>query len=105
VQPPQEREFVRALFRRVQLAVTDAERTVARARALASLRRVLGDTELLVRRCAWCGSFSLGGDWMPDSDLPQFVPASAVEAATHTICPRCEERLVREGKSHSLSES
>jgi hypothetical protein len=56
VQPPQEREFVRALFRRVQLAVTDAERTVARARALASLRRVLGDTELLVRRCAWCGS-------------------------------------------------
>lgn len=99
VQPPED-EFVRALFRRVRRAVTEAEQVVARSRALGSLRRVLGD-ELLLRRCAWCGRFSLDEEWLSPDRLPRFVPASAIEKATHTICPDCEQRLVREGKSHA----
>ena len=102
---PREKEFVQTLFGRVRLAVTEAERIVARSRALVSTRRVLGDEALLVRRCAWCARFSFGGQWMQEADLPRFVPKQAVEKATHTICPDCEERLVREGKSHSLSSS
>lgn len=64
------------------------------------MRQVLGEG-LLVRRCAWCSRFSLGADWMEKDALPRFVPESAVEEATHTICPDCDERLVREGKSHA----
>ncbi len=96
-------EFVVALYRRVRLAVREAEQVVARSQALTSMRRLLGE-RLLVRRCAWCGRFSLGEEWMSDGDLPRFVPEWMVDSATHTICPACEERLVREGKSHSLTE-
>ena len=98
----QEQELVRALFRRVRLAVAEAERTVARSLALKSMRRVLAEEELLVRRCAWCARFSLGEGWMEEGDLPRFVPQRAVESATHTICPECQTRLVREGKSHTV---
>lgn len=97
-QPQQ--EFVRALSRRVRQAVQEAEQTVARSHALASMRHVLGQ-QLLVRRCAWCSRFSFGGGWMGEAELPRFVPTSAIEEATHTICPDCEDRLVREGKSHA----
>jgi hypothetical protein len=97
---PQHEEFVHALQHRVRLAVKEAERIVARSRALATVRHVLGERQL-VRRCAWCARFSLGEGWMAEDELPAFVPARAVEHATHTICPDCERRLVREGKSHA----
>lgn len=79
----------------------DAEHAVARSQMLAGMRRVLGDERLLVRRCAWCERFSLGEGWMSQDELPQFVTRRAVDGATHTICPDCEARLVREGKSHA----
>lgn len=99
MEPPEEQAFVPALYRRVRLAVREADRVVARSHALASMRRVLGEG-LLVRRCAWCNRFTLGEEWMSESDLPRFLPKRSVERATHTICPDCEARLVREGKSH-----
>lgn len=103
MEPPREEEVVRALYRRVRLAAREAERVVARSQALASMRRVLGDESMLVRRCAWCNRFTLGDEWMAEAELPRFVPKRAVEEATHTICADCESRLVREGKSHPQS--
>lgn len=97
---PLEDAFVLALYRRVRHAVREADRAVARAHTLAAMHRVLGE-RLPVRRCAWCGRFSHGEEWMDEAELPRFVPKRAVDAATHTICPDCEARLVREGKSHA----
>ena len=96
-----DQEFVEALQQRVQVALREAQQVVARSRTLTSVRHVLGDDQRLVRRCAWCGRFSLGEGWMAEAALPQFVPGRAIEGATHTICPDCDTRLVREGKSHS----
>jgi hypothetical protein len=98
-----EPEFVTELYRRVRLAILDAERVVAQSRALASMRRVLGDDRLLVRRCAWCERFTSDEEWMSEAKLPRFVPTGAIESATHTICPDCERRLAREGKSVSTA--
>lgn len=103
VEPPQQ-DVVRALFSRVRRAVGEAEQAVARSHTLASMRHVLGERRLL-RRCAWCGRFTLGEGWVAEAELPGFVPKRAVEMATHTICPECEAQLVREGKSHALGEA
>lgn len=92
---------MRDLANRVRRAVNEAERVVARSRALTSTRRVLGDERVLVRRCAWCERFSLGEQWTPQAAVPRFVPQRAIDGATHTICGDCETQLVREGKSHA----
>lgn len=100
-----ESEFAAELYRRVRYAVLEAERVVARSRALTTMRRVLAEEGLLVRRCAWCGRFTAGDDWVREDELPRFVPKRASELATHTICTDCQARLAREGKSVSTAQA
>lgn len=89
---------MRALFRRVRLAAAEAERSVARSRALVAMRRLIRHGAL-VRRCAWCGRYSLSEEWMQRDELPGFVTARVLEDATHTICPDCERGLVAKSQS------
>ncbi|HZD87426.1 MAG TPA: hypothetical protein VE088_05425 [Gaiellaceae bacterium] len=97
---PPEGTFVEALIRRVRLAVADAQRQVGQARRLVELCRI-ADGEIIVRRCAWCGRLSVGGEWTAPESLQGFVPPQAVDNATHSICPDCTDRLEHEGRSHA----
>lgn len=81
------------------------------ARAAAASRRseelvrealVLTETSAALRgemaaRCAWCGRYRLGEQWIGEEDLPGF--SERFPEASHTICPDCVERLRETGQS------
>lgn len=91
----------KAVVRRARLAVAAAKETVARARALAEARRLARDPDRLLKRCAWCGRATLGGEWLEPEEAERLLAGrSGLPEVSHTICPDCSERLVRERKSH-----
>ena len=52
------------------------------------------DPEGLLVRCAWCGRYSLGSEWLEEDDLPSASGAGRKlqeEQVTHSICPDCSE--------------
>jgi hypothetical protein len=52
----------------------------------------LQDPKALVVRCAWCGRYSLGSEWMEEGDLPQIPGLDEKlhsDQITHSICPDC----------------
>jgi hypothetical protein len=77
---------------------------VRRARLAVSRSRVLGGSQALltrgdgtlVRRCAWCDRYEIGGVWTPARRLPRFLKSDERRVGgkelTHTICPPCFER-------------
>jgi len=77
---------------RARAAVEAARETVAHSHVLSEVIRLERDGEGLLVRCAWCGRYSLGGEWTDEAELP---PASIVEQKldgdriTHSICPDC----------------
>ncbi len=86
---------------RVRSALEAAEAAVARSRVLTAGRRLSREPEALLRRCAWCGRVTLGGEWVDADEATQLVAGrSGPVEASHTICPDCTERLVQEGKTH-----
>jgi hypothetical protein len=92
--PPPEEDLPDVLLHRMRLAVGEAERAVERSATLRAARRLLRE-RMLLKRCAWCGRFSLGKGWQPLEQLPHFVPGLVREQATHGICPDCMHRLER----------
>lgn len=77
---------------RARAAVEAARETVAHSHVLAEVIRLEREGDGLLIRCAWCGRYSLGGEWTTEAELP---PASIVEEKldgdriTHSICPDC----------------
>ena len=81
-----------ALTERVQQAVEDARRTVAQSKVLAAAMSLERDQEGLLVRCAWCGRYSLAGEWMSADELPKVGGVGRKlrdEQVTHSICPEC----------------
>ncbi len=91
----------KAVVRRARHAIAVAEQAIARARVLQDGRRLARDPATLMRRCAWCGRVTLGGEWV-DADEARRVVAgrNGDPEISHTICPDCTDELVREGRSH-----
>lgn len=66
-----------------------------RITALAQLLREAGRGERLILRCAWCGRFKIGDEWLHLDAVgggEQSITASLVAAASHGICPRCFDK-------------
>ena len=88
-----------ALVRRARQAVATAEAAVARARVVNDGLRLARDSQELMRRCAWCSRVALGGAWIDAEEAERLVGRRRTPEVSHTICPDCAERLVREHKS------
>ena len=81
-----------AVVTRAQAAIEQARRTVARSVVLKDALQLRRDPEGLLVRCAWCGRYSLGSEWMNEDDLPSMSGAERKlqeEQVTHSICPDC----------------
>ena len=50
----------------------------------------------LTSRCAWCGRYRAGQQWVHLSERPPFVDELAL---SHGICPDCIVELRRQGMS------
>ena len=88
------RDRLDALAARAQRAIEDARRTVTESEVLAAAMSLERDSEQLLVRCAWCDRYSLGGEWMPASELPHVWGVGKKlreERVTHSICPDCME--------------
>jgi hypothetical protein len=55
----------------------------------------------MLRRCAWCGRFDLGEQWVPAEEAPAFVWTLLDRRATHGICESCLGRLERERRNRT----
>jgi hypothetical protein len=66
---------------------------------LAAGRALAGDPRAMLHRCAWC-RINLGGQWVPDDQVPEFVKSMLQARATHGICRSCLRRLEAAGRSH-----
>jgi hypothetical protein len=63
--------------------------------ALAQLLRDAHAGRVLLRRCAWCGRFDIGGEWLRLDAVgagQHSITSSLLDRATHGICPQCLER-------------
>ncbi len=81
-----------AVETRAHAAIEEARRTVARSVVLQDALQLQRDPERLLVRCAWCGRFSLGSEWMEEDELPSVSGADRKvqeEQITHSICPDC----------------
>ena len=81
-----------AVETRARAAVEEARRTVARSVVLKDAMDLNRDPEGLLVRCAWCGRYSLGSEWLDEDDLPSgaWRPLQE-EQVTHSICPDCSK--------------
>jgi hypothetical protein len=48
--------------------------------------------DALITRCAWCGRYGVGGQWLPKEDVAAFLRDDG-STVTHGICPDCVEDL------------
>jgi hypothetical protein len=81
-----------AVETRALAAIENARRTVPRSIILKDALQLQRDPEGLLGRCAWCGRYSLGSEWMDESDLPSVSRVGRTlhkERITHSICPAC----------------
>jgi hypothetical protein len=84
---------------------TDARRIAA----LAQLLRDANAGHVLLRRCAWCDRFEIGGEWLALDAVgsgEQHLTSTLRERATHGICPECFDRVQAEalrGRLHGTS--
>lgn len=81
-----------ALTERANQAIEEARRTAARNNVLAAAISLTNDQEGLLVRCAWCGRYSLAGEWMSADELPKVGGVGRKlrdEQVTHSICPEC----------------
>jgi hypothetical protein len=53
--------------------------------------------ETFAVRCAWCGRYRLGEQWVAPDDYPAFRRRES--ELTHTICSRCHDELHAAGLS------
>jgi hypothetical protein len=61
-------------------------------RDLAAVLRAAQAGRTLLRRCAWCGRFQIGDEWLHLEAIghgQQQITASLRAKATHGICPDC----------------
>lgn len=91
----EERGLQDALLRRVRAATEQAVRVTARARLLVHTSEQLHDGGL-TSRCAWCGRYEVGGEWISVGRMPSFALRAS---ASHTICPDCVDDLRASGRS------
>lgn len=74
-----------------------AERARPVAHEEARRREILGEAMKLlrerrmIRRCAWCGRYSLGTIWLDESEIPAVVQPVEGVNVTHGICELCFE--------------
>jgi hypothetical protein len=82
------------LLDRAQHAIDAAADIVAHSAVLTALSRHVRDGSLMAR-CAWCGRYRVGEDWV------KLDGADAIERAeiTHGICDECTAALRRSGLS------
>jgi hypothetical protein len=81
-----------AVETRAHAAIEEARRAVARSVVLQEALQLQRDPEGLLVRCAWCGRYSLGSEWMEEDDLPSVSGVDRKvkeEQVTHSICPDC----------------
>lgn len=82
-------------MRRALEATTRAEGLVVDAQRIselsAKLRAARGGA-VSIRRCAWCGRFEVGEEWLHLEAIgsgQQNIRVALLERATHGICPDC----------------
>jgi hypothetical protein len=86
------------LVRRSVAAVEHAQSLTLDARRIHALAQVLRDAaagNALLLRCAWCGRFNIGDEWLHLHAVgrgQQSIATSLRDKATHGICPDCLER-------------
>jgi hypothetical protein len=81
-----------SLAARAEKALEDARQTAADSEVLAAAMSLELDREGLLVRCAWCGRYSLAGEWMSAEELPKVEGVGRKlrdEQVTHSICPEC----------------
>jgi hypothetical protein len=91
------------LVRRASGAKGHAEELAADARRVLDFARILRAArhgEVSICRCAWCGRFKIGEEWLHLDDVGhgrQHIRASLMRRASHGICPHCfdEQMQVR----------
>lgn len=83
-----------AVETRARAAIENARRTVARSVLLKDALELGRDPEGLLVRCAWCGRYSLGSEWLDEDELPSVAGSDRKlqeEQVTHSICPDCSD--------------
>jgi hypothetical protein len=81
-----------AIGARARAAVEAARRTVAESEVIATVLRLQRDEEGLLVRCAWCGRYSLGDEWLVENEVRQrwgLEDKFQADQITHSICPDC----------------
>jgi hypothetical protein len=88
------------VVRRESQAKTHAEELAAQARRVLDFSRILRaarNGEVSICRCAWCGRFKIGDEWLHLDEVghdQQLIRESLMRRASHGICPECfEEQL------------
>jgi len=84
-----------ALLERARKALESAQEGVEEADVLAHLSASLAE-ERLLSRCAWCGRYRAGEQWIVIADSAAPLQRAG---STHGICPDCLTDLRRSGKS------
>jgi hypothetical protein len=84
-----------ALLDRAHEAIERAAQIQRGSQVLVEISAALREGRLTAR-CAWCGRYRVGGEWV----LVEAMPALATfAAATHGICEECLEALRAAGLS------
>jgi hypothetical protein len=78
------------LLRRIHVAAARAA-DLAREAELQARTSAAIRSRGLTARCAWCGRYRVGDEWLGADDVPAFPPSTGV--TTHSICPGCWDEL------------
>lgn len=73
-----------------------------RVRELAGILRRAEAGEVSIRRCAWCGRFEVGDEWLHLEAIGEgqlTIAFALLERATHGICPECQEQELRRSEA------
>jgi len=93
--PEQRGEIEAALLRRAEAAIRAAERVRARSEVVVAVSAATRGPGI-VTRCAWCGRYRFGDQWVVVAEVPHF---GEFEDVTHGICEDCVEKLRAAGLS------
>jgi len=83
---------------RARSVVAESSRIIRRSHALVAARELLVEDGAMLTRCAWCGRYELGDEWLEPAERPRFLrPDALPDRTTHGICGDCFHRLEANG--------